>query len=116
MDHQMSHIHELYKFNNHRVILAGQNSVACLLPGAGIVNVIEATAETFNGNCSLLPFRPCQSVTTTNLQWNLHKHPMGFGSLVSTSNRIDSFSEAVTVVSEDEAIVWLGDLHSAVDR
>lgn len=128
LDQQMASIQALYCYPDREIFLYDDTSMAVLVP-AGETSIIlattggaaESTTTTGTTNntqhavvsegptCGLIPVgRPVRSMTTTGLQWNLHKQGMEFGGLVSTSNRV--VNREVKIVSS-EPFVFTAELH-----
>lgn len=65
--------------------LLSEDSIAVLIKPRESSISVDTGLE--RGYCGLLPIgEPCDSCTTTGLQWNLSGHSMRFGQLVSTCN------------------------------
>ena len=68
------------------VLLSQDNMVQLLEPG---YHEIIPFRKLEGPTCSLIPIgAPVKSVTTSGLKWNLTEQALGFGALISSSNRI----------------------------
>ena len=103
-DHDMANVNTLFKWTKNfdsLVLLSQDNMVQLLEPG---YHEIEPCRKLEGPTCSLIPIgAPVKSVTTSGLKWNLSKQPLGFGALISTSNRI--LSETV-IVNTTGNLLW----------
>jgi len=106
-DQQMASLHALYEYSSvfHRMVLLGDGNCATLLaPDAShsitLVEGIEGPC------CSLLPVgNRCERVSTSGLKWNLADQPLALGELISSSNRVRSDGNEITVKTS-EPLLW----------
>uniref|UniRef100_A0A0D6R2Q7 Thiamine pyrophosphokinase n=1 Tax=Araucaria cunninghamii TaxID=56994 RepID=A0A0D6R2Q7_ARACU len=102
-DHELGNINVLYAFSAMRIVLLSNDSLLFLLPRTHCHEIL-VNPSVEGPHCGLIPLgRPSQSTTTSGLQWDLNMTPMGFGSLISTSNILKG--EKVTVCS-DVDLLW----------
>eukprot|EP00471_Norrisiella_sphaerica_P006904 CAMPEP_0184486954 /NCGR_PEP_ID=MMETSP0113_2-20130426/8816_1 /TAXON_ID=91329 /ORGANISM="Norrisiella sphaerica, Strain BC52" /LENGTH=330 /DNA_ID=CAMNT_0026869045 /DNA_START=282 /DNA_END=1274 /DNA_ORIENTATION=+ len=103
-DHEMGNINALVKNMNEfeEVVLVGESSlVQVLRPG---YHSFKIDKENLGPNCGIIPVNGKVSrIDTTGLKWNLEGQSLAFGSLVSTSNVLDS--DHVTIRTSSP-IVW----------
>jgi len=108
LDQEMANINALYKFHDHGVelVLVGEHSAAWRV-AAGRE---EITVSRFEGpSCGLIPLGgACASVTTSGLKWNVHKAPLQFGGLVSTSNQCSPGT--AVVIETSDPLLWTVDI------
>ncbi|KAL6884690.1 hypothetical protein ACP4OV_010626 [Aristida adscensionis] len=102
-DHEAANINVLYVFSDMRIILISDDCLIRLLPKTHCHELyIESSVE--GPHCGLFPVgAPSTSTTTTGLKWNLSEAEMRFGSMISTSNIVQS--EKVSVQS-DADLLW----------
>ncbi|XP_047060832.1 thiamine pyrophosphokinase 2-like isoform X1 [Lolium rigidum] len=102
-DHEAANINVLHVFSDMRIVLLSDDCLIQLLPKTHQHEIyIESSLE--GPHCGLFPIgAPSTSTTTTGLKWNLSDAKMKFGSMISTSNIVDS--EKVTVQS-DADLLW----------
>uniref|UniRef100_A0ACD5X3S0 Uncharacterized protein n=1 Tax=Avena sativa TaxID=4498 RepID=A0ACD5X3S0_AVESA len=102
-DHEAANINVLYVFSDMRIVLLSDDCLIRLLPKTHQHEIyIDSSLE--GPHCGLFPIgAPSTSTTTTGLKWNLSDAKMKFGSMISTSNIVDS--EKVTVQS-DADLLW----------
>ncbi|RLN23569.1 hypothetical protein C2845_PM07G10690 [Panicum miliaceum] len=102
-DHEAANINVLYLFSDMRIILLSDDCLIRLLPKTHRHELyIESSVE--GPHCGLFPVgAPSTNTTTTGLKWNLSESKMRFGSMISTSNIVQS--EKVTVQS-DADLLW----------
>ncbi|XP_066306309.1 thiamine pyrophosphokinase 2-like [Miscanthus floridulus] len=102
-DHEAANINVLYLFSDMRIVLLSDDCLIRLLPRTHHHELyIESSVE--GPHCGLFPVgAPSTSTTTTGLKWNLSESKMRFGSMISTSNIVQS--EKVTVES-DADLLW----------
>ncbi|NP_001152100.1 thiamin pyrophosphokinase 1 isoform X2 [Zea mays] len=102
-DHEAANINVLYLFSDMRIVLLSDDCLIRLLPRTHRHELyIESSVE--GPHCGLFPVgAPSTSTTTTGLKWNLSESKMRFGSMISTSNIVQS--EKVTVES-DADLLW----------
>jgi hypothetical protein len=86
-DHEMSHLSCLHAFSELEIVLVGRTSTARLIPKGLTTIVCDTNAE--GPTCGLFPLLGPATVSTTGLRWNLHGQTLTFGTLISTSNRIE---------------------------
>lgn len=117
-DQEMGCFQALYAWNDriHELWLYDDHTCAILLSA----NVLYSIRLAANGGgfgegptCGLIPLGgPCDSVTTTGLQWNLQAERLAFGGLVSTSNRV--VDDVITVFSANQPIVFTAEVHCCI--
>jgi hypothetical protein len=90
-DHEMSHLSCLHAFSELEIVLVGRTSTARLIPKGLTTIVCDTNAE--GPTCGLFPLLGPATVSTTGLRWNLHGQTLTFGTLISTSNRIECAEE-----------------------
>lgn len=90
-DHEMSHLSCLHAFSELEIVLVGRTSTARLIPKGLTTIVCDTNAE--GPTCGLFPLLGPATVSTTGLRWNLHAQTLTFGTLISTSNRIECAEE-----------------------
>ncbi|VAH26450.1 unnamed protein product [Triticum turgidum subsp. durum] len=102
-DHEAANINVLYAFSDMRIVLLSDDCLIQLLPKTHHHEIyIESSVE--GPHCGIFPIgAPSTSTTTTGLKWNLSDAEMRFGSMISTSNIVDS--DKVTVQS-DADLLW----------
>ncbi|CAO2192449.1 unnamed protein product [Urochloa humidicola] len=102
-DHEAANINVLYLFSDMRIVLLSDDCLIRLLPKTHRHELyIESSVE--GPHCGLFPIgAPSTSTTTTGLKWNLSESKMRFGSMISTSNIVQS--DKVTVHS-DADLLW----------
>jgi thiamine pyrophosphokinase len=85
------------------VLLSASNIAFLLEKGEHQLNIISPIeGET----CGLIPLNgPCESITTSGLEWNLSNSRVEFGGLVSTSNRVHAGESNILVTTSND-IVW----------
>ena len=105
LDQEMAALHALYQYPASQIWLYSDETCAVLLKG-GEKHTIELSTDgplREGPTCGLIPLgKPCESVTTTGLQWNLNNDRMEFGGLVSSSNCI--VSSPLTVEASDDLL------------
>ncbi|XP_006816711.1 thiamine pyrophosphokinase 1-like [Saccoglossus kowalevskii] len=108
LDHTFANINTLYlasELTHLPVYLMGEENIAFLLQSGE--HVIEVNDVNHHSWCGLLPVgRPCRSVTTCGLKWNLNKSEMEFGGLISTSNTLDPASNGIVTIETDDSLLW----------
>ena len=86
------------------VYLVSEDSIAVLVTPSESSIAVDTGLE--SGHCGLLPIgEPCDSCTTTGLQWNLRQQAMRFGGLISTCNLLDRGCSAVHVTASSP-LLW----------
>lgn len=71
LDHQLSNIHMLYRFQDLRIVLLGKGNLALLLPET-FEHEIYPDRRVEGPICALIPVGcPVSDVHTTGLRWNL---------------------------------------------
>lgn len=84
--------------------LVSEDSIAFLLKPSQSSIAVDTRLE--KGYCGLVPFgEPCNSCTTTGLQWNLSGQSMRFGQLVSTNNLLAP-GHSLVHVSTSSPLLW----------
>ncbi|RLM91912.1 hypothetical protein C2845_PM08G12890 [Panicum miliaceum] len=89
-DHEAANINVLYLFSDMRIVLLSDDCLIRLLPKTHHHELyIESSIE--GPHCGLFPVgAPSTNTTTTGLKWNLSESKMRFGSMISTSNIVQS--------------------------
>ncbi|CAL4976366.1 unnamed protein product [Urochloa decumbens] len=102
-DHEAANINVLYLFSDMRIVLLSDDCLIRLLPRTHRHELyIESSVE--GPHCGLFPVgAPSTSTTTTGLKWNLSESKMRFGSMISTSNIVQS---AKVTVQSDADLLW----------
>eukprot|EP00511_Aplanochytrium_stocchinoi_P002266 CAMPEP_0204835074 /NCGR_PEP_ID=MMETSP1346-20131115/21557_1 /ASSEMBLY_ACC=CAM_ASM_000771 /TAXON_ID=215587 /ORGANISM="Aplanochytrium stocchinoi, Strain GSBS06" /LENGTH=272 /DNA_ID=CAMNT_0051968777 /DNA_START=348 /DNA_END=1169 /DNA_ORIENTATION=+ len=110
-DQTMANLNAAYKWNGvfSNLVLISTHSLGFLLSAGSHKIIINKDFETTT--CGLLPIgTPSESVTTKGLKWNLNKHKMEFGKLISSSNEV---VEDFVLVETSHPIFWCTDLKYA---
>ncbi|CAL4950129.1 unnamed protein product [Urochloa decumbens] len=102
-DHEAANINVLYLFSDMRIVLLSDDCLIRLLPRTHRHELhIESSVE--GPHCGLFPVgAPSSSTTNTGLKWNLSESKMRFGSMISTSNIVQS---AKVTVQSDADLLW----------
>lgn len=106
LDQQMANLNMLFRPCYHACfasfVLLDQHSLALLLPAGA--HTIAPNLDVEDGTCGLIPLGgTCEHVTTQGLEWNLDGDALGFGSVVSSSNRITA---PTVTVRTDKPLLW----------
>lgn len=111
-DHMLGNINCLYEWQiSHRnsmtipLYLLSESSVIFLLDAG--VNTIDAKTGLEDGYCGFAPVsQPANCVTTNGFKWNVKDQPLKFGSLISTSNKLDG-SPILNIVTDTPLLFTL---------
>lgn len=119
LHHDMGNLHVLYKYMDiqspvfHRMVLIGEKCLAELMSVAqGPKHNIQPIVGIEGPTCGLLPLRkPCQTVTTTGLKWDLSEHTLEFGDLISTSNEFTIPHDGPPLITMElsDTLLWTCD-------
>ncbi|EFA76799.1 hypothetical protein PPL_09551 [Heterostelium album PN500] len=112
-------VHEYYTKKGVPIITDPSQDSTDLMKAIEIVRDMEQQHEiTFNNifvsgglgggvHCSVVPIETVKEVTTTGLRWNLDRHEMKFGAMVSTSNiTLDD----ITTIKTTGILIFIVDL------
>eukprot|EP00193_Tetraselmis_chui_P005337 CAMPEP_0177765392 /NCGR_PEP_ID=MMETSP0491_2-20121128/7971_1 /TAXON_ID=63592 /ORGANISM="Tetraselmis chuii, Strain PLY429" /LENGTH=285 /DNA_ID=CAMNT_0019281745 /DNA_START=285 /DNA_END=1142 /DNA_ORIENTATION=- len=101
LDHTLGNLNVLHMFEGLHLVLCGEGNLTRLIPAGDSVILPDVKME--GPTCGLIPLAGPVTASSTGLQWNLDDTPMGFGSLISTSNLLAA--ERVMVRSSG-ALLW----------
>ncbi|XP_008544427.1 thiamin pyrophosphokinase 1 [Microplitis demolitor] len=117
-DHIMGNINTLYRSKEiidvETIIQVASNSLTWLLkPGYHIIKIPQVLRRTHSW-VGLIPIGSVvKTISTTGLKYNLDKHTLAFGDLVSTSNTYDGSPEVT--VTTDSHVIWTMGIESLVE-
>lgn len=109
-DHCMQHLNILYTnpLENRQIILINESSIAFLVP-AGSHQIVTDT-KVFGPHLGFFPLASTAIVTTKGLVWDVESTVIGFGGLISTSNRIkEPFTDDgihITEITTNVPLIW----------
>lgn len=109
LDHIFGNINALFTadklMNGIQVYLLSNENMACLLQKGRHLLKVDSGFE--GAHCGLIPVGGvCECVTTTGLKWNLNRHVMQFGGLISACNTWAPEGNGIVTVETDNPILW----------
>lgn len=92
VDHGFGNYNSMLRHSKDcNIVAISQRSLAVVLPADLQHTLLVGKLSSCPSHCGLIPlFGPVNATTTSGFKWNVNGHEMRFGSLVSTSNVVDS--------------------------
>lgn len=88
------------------VAVAGADNYFCLFRSGR--NVIKVANFSRAPHCGLVPLgKPCASITTEGLEYNMNSQRMEFGGLVSSCNRVAVSGNGCVCVETSDDVLWM---------
>jgi len=106
LDQTFGMCNALMMYSSMSVAIAGADNYFCLFRSGK--NVIKVPNFCRAPHCGLVPLgKPCESITTEGLEYNMNSQRMEFGGLVSACNRVSVTGDGCVRVDTSDDVLWM---------